>query len=191
MIVGLNQELSFQGGLVRPYHRRVVEMPASTHVAPLRVSESAPAQAKLSKRSSGSESAAEKSVTKLIVGVLVFAVVGTFLTVLLTRDRNTGGRINYETVLQAELGLSGQDDYFAVVRKLGEPANDRWRAEEGEQQFRALDYPDLGITVLLMGADREQVLYIGAKDANWRNVHSVKLPGGVNTDSILRSLQSF
>jgi hypothetical protein len=77
------------------------------------------------------------------------------------------------------------------VRKLGDPAEDRWRDEEGERQYRALDYPDLGITVVLMGADRDSVLYIGAKDREWRNVHSVELPGGTNTDSILRSLERF
>ncbi len=189
MIVGLNHELSHKGGIVTPHRRTLLSMPRTTHIpAPLSPALSAPPPRSKPRRT---ESATEKSVGRLIMIALVVAISATFLTVMLTRDRHAGGRVSYEAVLQAELGLSAADDYFAVVRKLGEPRNDRWRSESGEQQYRALDYPDLGVTVLLMGADRDRVFYIGAKDEEWRNVHTVKLPGDSNTDSILRSLERF
>jgi len=100
-------------------------------------------------------------------------------------------RVEYRGILQAELGLTVQSDYFDVVRKLGPPESDRWKAETGERQYRALSYPKQNLVVILMGADRKSVHYIGAKDNDWRTIHSVELPGGVKTDSILRSLTRF
>ncbi len=127
----------------------------------------------------------------MILASLAVAIVVTAAAIALFRGRESGGRINYQAVLQAELGLTAQDDYFSVIRKLGPPAADRWKSQTGERQYRALDYPRLGVTLILMGADRDQVFYIGAKDKDWRTVHSVKLPRGGNTDSILRSLARF
>jgi hypothetical protein len=86
------------------------------------------------------------------------------------------------------LGLSGQDDYFAIVRKLGTPAEDRWRSEDGAMQYRLLRYPERSISVILMGTERDRALYIGAVDAQGRPVHTVTLPGGKTSCSILRSL---
>ena len=119
------------------------------------------------------------------------AIVATIILVALYRGYATGGRINYIAILQVELGLSNSDDYYAVVRKLGKPENSRWKAETSERQYRALDYPDLKLTVILMGVDRDKVFYIGAKDEHWANVHSVQLPGGISSDSLLRSLEPF
>jgi hypothetical protein len=187
MIVGLTQELEYKGGMVMAHHSRVVTMPrGGSSPLPGHRQASVPPRSR-----SGGGSVAEQKVGRLIAGVLLVAIAGTFLTVMLTRDRGSGGRINYQAVLQAELGLTAQDDYFAVVRKLGKPAQERWRDDVGERQYQALWYPELGVTAILMGASRDQVLYIGAKDENWKNVHSVKLPGGSSTDSILRSLERF
>lgn len=186
MIVGLAHELEYRAGGLFPHKRRVVEMPAGRRPLPEPGShELAPPPRK------PSESAAEKKLSRFIIATLLVAVVGTFIAVTLVRGRYSGGRINYQTILQADLGLTNQDDYFAVVRKLGEPDDDHWKAETGERQYRALYYKKLDITVILMGADRDQVYYIGAKDKDWHNVHSVKLPGGGNTDSILRALPRF
>ncbi len=182
MIVGLNQELEYKGGTVWPYKRRVVEIPRA---APPRTEVHPPPPP------SGTESAAERKIGWLILGSLLIAIIVTSVAIALFRGRESGGRINYQAVLQAELGLTAQDDYFSIVRKLGPPAVDRWKSEAGERQYRALDYPRLGVTLILMGPDRDQIFYIGAKDKDWRTVHSVKLPGGGNTDSILRSLPKF
>ena len=187
MIVGLNQQLEYKGGMLVPSRSRVVEMPRAGQAGPF----SPTPPAKPVPRPSRGGSGPERQVGRLIAGALVVAVFVAFAAVMLTRDRQSGGRVSYESVLQTDLGLGAQDDYHAVVRRLGEPAVARWRGETGERQYQALSYPDRGITVILMGAERDRVLYIGAKDARWRNVDSVRLPGGTNTDSILRSLKRF
>jgi hypothetical protein len=92
---------------------------------------------------------------------------------------------------QLYLDLSGRDDYLAVVQRLGKPATDRWQSESGALQYRALGYPDRKYTVILMGADRRSVLYIGTLDDHWRPVHSVDLRSGGTTASLLRELPRF
>jgi hypothetical protein len=42
-----------------------------------------------------------------------------------------------------------------------------------------------------MGADHNNLRYIGAMDKDWNLVHSVVLPGGASTASMLRGLQKF
>ena len=186
MIVGLVQELEYAAGMVAPHQRRVIEIPAAGKPAG---ADEAGAPEKIPPPSG--ESAAERRIRRLILVSLAAAILAAFLVTLFTRGRESGGRVSFEPVLQADLGLTTEDDYYAVVRKLGEPAQDRWKEGAGERQFRAMDYPELGVTVILMGADRDSAHYIGAKDKRWRTVHSVKLPSGVNSDSILRALEPF
>ena len=89
------------------------------------------------------------------------------------------------------MNLKAGDDYFAVVRQLGKPESVRWRSQTGERQYQALEYPSLGLTLILMGPDRQDQHYIGAKDRDWKTVHTVVLPGGTDTASVLRSLSKF
>ena len=186
MIVGLDQELEYKGGRVWPHNRRVLAMPSAGAGRAEEDTEPPPEAPRGSR-----DSATEKKISRLIVSALVIAVVLMAGAVLLFREKESGGRIDYKTILQANLGLTAEDTYFSVIRKLGEPSSDRWRSESGESQFRALEYPNLKVTVILMGADREQIYYIGAKDQDWNNVHSVALPSGGSTDSMLRSLPRF
>ena len=83
--------------------------------------------------------------------------------------------------------LSRNDDYFSVVQKLGDPAQDRWKSEMGALQFRALSYPQRGYTVILMGSDRTSAHYTGTLDSNWRLLRST----GKEADSLLRALGKF
>jgi len=187
MIVGLVHELEHKGGMVTPHHRRVVAMPGGAKPpAP-----HAGSDASLPPRSASMDSPTERRVSFLIMIVLALAVTGAFVTVLLTREGKSGGRIQYQPVEQANLGLTAADDYFSIKRKFGEPAAERWKPNTGERQYLALSYPDLGVTLILMGADRDSVHYIGAKDKNWKSVNSVTLPGGVDSSAILRSLGPF
>ena len=78
-----------------------------------------------------------------------------------------------------------------VFKVVVEPDEDRWRSDAGERQYRALTYRKNGFIVILMGADRQSAHYIGTKDLNWRNIHSVDLPGGRNTAAILRAVPRF
>ena len=184
MIVGLGTELEYKGGGVWPYKRKVFEMPGAFQPAPTPAGPDAPAtEAPPPSR----ESAAEKK-----IGLLVLASLGVFIalaaaTVFLTRSREAGGRVTYETIVQQDLQLTANDDYFAVKRALGEPATERWKSAEGERQYQALEYPDRELTAILMGPERDDVRYIGAKNQDWRNVHTVTLPGGTDTASILQS----
>jgi len=114
-----------------------------------------------------------------------------FLAVMLFRGGPSGGRVTYRPVLQSDLGLTGADDYFAVLRRLGSPAQDRWRSEIGELQYRLLWYPQKAMAIILMGPDRQHMLYVGAMDKDWKPVDSVTLPSGVNTTSLLRALKKF
>jgi hypothetical protein len=190
MIVGLRKELEYKGGAVWPHERRIIEMPKAVNEGP-RPQPPPEGAPRLTTPPASRESKTDSSVSHLVAGALLAGLIAcVFLLVMLT-SKESGGRVNYTAILQAELGLTAQDDYFAVVRKLGQPTHDRWRSEVGERQYRALDYPRLSVTIILMGAERDKVLYIGAKDKNWKTVHSVDLPGGTNSASIMRNLPPF
>jgi len=83
--------------------------------------------------------------------------------------------------------LNGHDDYAAVVEKLGAlPGTDHLQ-ETGTILYRALGYPDRRYTVILMGADKNTMTYIGTMDQNWRAIQSVN----THTDALLRGLKRF
>jgi hypothetical protein len=198
MILGLLKELEYEAGQIWPHERRVIEMPRA-------VNESFHPAAALSSRDPRQapparpapvvgirlEAGTESRIGRLIVAVMVLGVLGCFILVSVFRAGRDGSRIVYTPVLQSELGLNASDDYFAIVRKLGQPSEDRWRSDKGEIQYRILKYRDRDLAVILMGTERDKALYIGAMDNNWKPVDSVLLPGGGNTRSMLQSIQRF
>lgn len=188
MIVGLRRELEYKGGSIWPYTRRVIEMPASPSMArPSTEPPPAPPSAVAELRMGGTES----MIGKLIAAALIVGIALAGALVLMQRQKQRGGTIEYKGVMQADLGLSANSDYFEVVRKLGQPETDKWQSEVGEMQYRMLAYPKQDYYVILMGSDRENARYIGTKDSQWRTVHAVPLPGGGNTEAILRSVKRF
>jgi hypothetical protein len=187
MIVGLRRELEYKGGAVWPYVRRVIAMPAGPSARPPSGGHEPHAPAGQGLRLDSSES----KIGRLIGAVLVIGIVACFLVVMLFRRQTTGGEIEYQGVVQADLGLSYHSNYFDVVRKLGRPDQDRWQSETGERQYRALVYARKDLIAILMGPDRNDMHYIGAKDGRWRTVHFVEIPGGRHTDAILRALKRF
>ncbi len=194
MIVGLKRELEYKGGLLSPHSRRVLVMPSNPVATAVREPGAQPiAESALSMRAVlRNDGGAEGRVGRLIAIALVAGLVLTFIGIAVLRLRSTGGTIEYKGVPQIDIGLTAQSDYFDVTRKLGSPDEDRWRADSGERQYRALVYRKNDMIVILTGADREGALYIGAKDSKWRTVHAVTLPGGKsNTEPILRSLPKF
>jgi hypothetical protein len=186
MIVGLNKELELKAGQIVPFIRRVIEMPRA-------VNDTQRPAAQIPELKSSDVigirmDSSEKRLGKLILMALAGGVIACVLLVFAFKsDRN----VTFAPVLQSELGLTGTDDYHAVKRKLGEPAADQWRSEEGAMQYRVLKYPSQGISVILMGSERDRALYIGAVDASGRPVHAVQLPGGRDTSALLRSLKGF
>lgn len=132
----------------------------------------------------------EKRLEALIIGGLGGLLAITLVVVAVIK-LTPAARPTFLAKDQAYLELSNADDYFAVKRRLGEPAQDRWKAEEGEIQYRALAYKERGYTVILMGSSRESARYIGVMNDNWQPIHYVELPGHTSTASMLRSLPKF
>ena len=187
MIVGLLKELEYKAGAVWPHERRVIEMP-SVGEMPQPARTGAPGSVSVLDTRGGRST--ESRIGRLVGAVLVLGVLLCCLVIFVFRAgplRN----VTFTAADQDFLSLSRTDDYFAVVRKLGPPAEDRWRETGGELQYRALWYPQRSYFVILLGSDRNGARYIGALDRNWRVIHYVELPNGAGTASMLRSLQKF
>jgi hypothetical protein len=185
LIVGLTRELEYKRGMVVPFQRRVIEMPVAVG--------GNPATAREGERPAPGlivgirmASAQDKRMFKLIGAAVTAAILLYILAVSLSRQR-----VVFTARDQTYMGLTARDDRTEVVVKLGEPATDRWQSESGDLQCEALDYPDRKLTVILIGADRNSVQYVGTMDKNWKPVHSVRLRSGGTTDSLLRGLKRF
>jgi len=178
VIVGLLKELEFKEGAVWPHRRRVIEMPiavgASTR-APSPAQQTGPAPVVGIRLESNTES----HFFRIAGGVLVLGIVAAYVAVSFYRDS--------ARTLQS---LTAQDDYHAVVRKLGAPAHDRWQRAAGGTRYRALWYPERGCTVILMAADGADATYIGTVDTNWNPVHAARLAKG-DAGALLRGLPRF
>jgi len=191
-IVGLQKELEFRAGSVWPYRSKLLEMPhpgRPHNAASTRSGEgNTPVPAAPKRRGTN----AERSVTRLILIVTGVAFLAIFAVLAVYKgDGIFGNRVVLQTADQEYLSLRAGDDYYAVVKHLGKPADDRWRAQSKELAFRALDYPERGYSIILFGADQSNATYIGAMDTNWRPVHSVAIGRGVDSSSMLRNLKRF
>jgi hypothetical protein len=187
MILGLTKELEYRSGQIVPHSRRIIEIPKAVNdpYPPLPVSQGANAAPVVGIRL---DKGTESNAGRLIVTALVVAAL---ISVLVLSFFRGNSEVSYAPVLQSELGLGPQDDYHAVIRKLGQPVDDHWRADKGEMQYRVLKYANPPISIILMGAERNKAVYIGALDENWRPVATVKLPDGRDTTSTLRALGRF
>jgi hypothetical protein len=184
LIVGLNRELEYKGGMVVPYQRRVIEMPVAVGGGP----PPAPGTRQEPAPIVGIRvaSSTDRRAVRLIATAIAVAIVAFVLILGLSKQR-----VVYTTRDQTYLGLTGRDDRTEVVLKLGEPATERWQSESGTMQFEALGYPDRKLTVILMGSDRKSMFYIGAMDDKWRPVHWIENRSGGNTASLLAGLRRF
>lgn len=192
MIVGLAKELEYKSGTLWAAERRVIEMPRAVQEGPgpsLPEPSASPRPAPVV--GIRLENRAESRIGRLVLGGIALSIVGCVLVVSFYRGGVLGNKIVYAPMMQTELGLSASDDYFAVVRMLGPPAQDRWKSDEGEMQYRLLDFPQLGCYVILMGRDRKDVRYIGALDRKWVPVHTVPMPGHADSAALLRTLKRF
>lgn len=186
MIVGLAKELELKAGQLWPTERRVIQMPrpvGPSPAEPMEIRKPTPAEVIGIRSSSGTES----KLILVIGGVLIFGVLGCFLAV----SYFSRSRVEYSTVMQEDLGLTAKDDYFSVIRKLGEPAEEHWKEPATDLQYRALHYPDRKFTVILMGPDRKSVLYLGSMNEDWRPVHTVVSPARGDSRAMLLGLKKF
>ncbi len=169
MIVGLLAELEFREGAVWPAERRVIEMPRAVNDSPR---PRAP-------RSSASpapvvgirlESDRSSRVGRVAVAGVALGMAGCVLAISLFRGGILGAHLFYPVMAQVALPLTPADDRGAIVRALGQPAEDRWLSTT-ERQYELLAYPDRKLYVILAGSDRADAHYIGAMDWNWHPVH--------------------
>ena len=189
VIVGLTKELEYRGGTVWPYQRRVIQMPVAVNDTPR-----PPAPQTKSEPGAvvGIRVESQESRLGRLVGIaLACGTAACILVVLMSREGALTQHVVTTTVDQSFAELTRNDDYYAVVRKLGPPASDRWKSETGEIQFRALEYPQRSYTVILMGTRRDNARYIGAMSKNWAPVHSIPFPTGGDTLPMLRGLKKF
>jgi hypothetical protein len=191
LIVGLTKELEYKGGAVWPYQRRVIEMPLAVGGGP-----QPPTETQRTERAPVVDirlpPSTDKRIFRLIGGVVAVAMLLYLAAVNLTRIGDIRQRrAVLLAVDQSYLEITSRDDYTSVVAKLGYPANDRWLSQGGELQYRALSYPDRQYTVILMGSSRDTATYVGTMDGRWRPLHSVELPSGGTTASLLRGLRRF
>lgn len=188
VIVGLIKELEYRGGAVLPYQRRVIEMPIAVGDRPRPPASSRPEPAPVV--GIRLEPGAEGRIGRLVVGVLTVGILGTLGLVMVTREGTLRPRTNYSNTDSKFLELTARDDYYSVVNKLGAPERDSSISKPGGLEFRSLWYPQRSYYVILMGAERDNLRYIGAMDKDWKVVHSVDLHG-VSTASMLRELKKF
>jgi hypothetical protein len=173
LIVGLVKELEFRAGAVWPHQRRVLEMPVAVGERPRAQPRAATPAPVIGIRT---ESLADSRMGKLVGFTMLVGVVASFIAVNVFRR---GNDTRY-------LELTPADDYSAVVRKLGPPAEDHSQPGTGAIQFRSLWYPQRSYYVILMGESRAAARYIGAVDASWKPIHAAGSGG-----SVLRSLKKF
>lgn len=184
MIVGLERELEYTAGILRPHERRVISMPKGPSSRGPMDDSAIPTPAMLGGTRIGD--AGESKMGLYILGGIIAVLFVVYGAISYSR----GDRIEYHAVLQEDLGFTAGDDYHAVVRKLGAPENDRWR-DGKDLQYRALAYPGRHFTIILMGTEQKNALYIGAVNDDWRPVHTVKHAGHGNTRSLLEGLKRF
>jgi hypothetical protein len=197
MIVGLKQELEYRMGTVWPVRKPVLEMPAPVMSPPASPPGEQPADELrgIAAVLGISRERTDTRITRLILST--FLGLGALLLVVWAVIRFTPQtRPSFVARDQSYLELTRDDDYFAVVRKLGPPAEDRWRPNSGELQYRALYYPDRGYAVILMGPKKEEARYIGAMGLGpdgkgWTPLHSIEYARGAGTMGILRTLPKF
>jgi len=197
MIVGLKQELEYRMGSVWPVRKPVLAMPPPVMPPPPgeRKEEAGNEPRGLATVLGISQERTDTRITRMIVWTFLGLV--SLLAVMWTVIRLTPEtKPTFVARDQSYLELDREDDYHAVVRKLGPPAEERWRPNSGELQYRALFYPERGYAVILMGDKQENARYIGAMGLGpdgkgWSPLHSIEFARGANTMGILRSLPRF
>ena len=184
LIIGLRKELEYEAGSVWPRERRVLSM---QRVGGRSRSSETAAREHSSPLPGGPPAGAEGKIGRLI-GIALLAGVAIVVAVVAITQRP----VSYKGREQLALQLTAEDTYDSIVRKIGVPSEDHWRPGTGtELEYQALRYRDRPYTLVLMGADRKSVHYIGALDKEWKPVHSVRLPSGGDTLALLRGVPKF
>lgn len=188
LIVGLNKELEFSAGAVWPHRRRVIEMPIAVNDRPVPPRKNAEQPKGLAPVIGIKLEQNEAKAGRMVMVLLATGVMGMLVLATIARHDQFRQRVRYTAHDQSYFELGRDDDYFAVIRKLGEPASDRWSGATEAVQYRALAYPKRGYTVILFGRDRKNVRYIGTLDTDCNPVHQIAYADGGDSSAMLRNV---
>ena len=115
--MGLVKELEYKAGAVWPHQRRVIEMPVAVGDES---ASAAPGDAPAPVIGIRAQSITDSRMGKLVGLTILVGVVGSVVAVSLFREGPLRPRMAYGTGDQGYLELTHEDDYYAVVRKLGQ-----------------------------------------------------------------------
>jgi hypothetical protein len=173
VIVGLRRELEWSEGIVRTYHRPVIELPVAVNQGPSAIPHpDRPAPVISIRLEPSNESRAS---LKFGVGLVLSAV-----SCLIAAN-----------IARSYLHTNATDDYASIVRKIGNPASEHAVRMADGRVYRLLRYPNRKSVVVLSVGPGADAHYIGAVDLEGRVLNSVTLPDGTNAAPLLRSLPSF
>jgi len=199
MIVGLSKELEYRTGSVWPTEREVLAMPGNVvrmGRRPGATAQEPKSPGRLKTITGLGDSGTDTRISRMILTVFGgIAIAGLLIWALI--EFTPAAKPTFVAKDQTYLELTRDDDYHAVVRKLGPPSLDRFKTSEGEIQYRALTYANRGYVIILMGASRESARYIGTlshsadKKKDWQPMHYIEFTHGATTASMLRALPKF
>ncbi|HEY3440959.1 MAG TPA: hypothetical protein VGK29_09415 [Paludibaculum sp.] len=198
VIVGLTQELEFKTGAIWPMKRTLLKMPPPAPMTrppgpepPFDPSEPTGLSAIMGLGGSGTDS----KMTRMIA-VTFLSLMALSLVIWAVIKFSPATKPTYVAKDQDYLGLTREDDSFSIIRRLGQPAEDRWKPDSGELQYRSMVYPARGYAVILMGTKQEDARYIGTMTLGpdgkgWSPIHAIDFDRGANTMAILHTLPRF
>ncbi len=164
MVVELTRELEWRDGVILPSRSRVIELPVS-RVQAERVPRSTPATVVSIRLEAAAEPVTGKWGTKTVAAAVVLTVVA--LTTAINIARQTRRLPDPGSISQKCQQLDSNDDYGAVVSKLGAPSRERSQDENG-RSIRVLSYPAMGFSVVLTGPTRPEQRYRESVDYRGR-----------------------
>jgi len=174
-IVGLVKELEYREGVVLPHRRVVLEMPRAVN----EFSRPSPRRALYPQPAAVVAIRAEASIDsrfwRLLRGSIAAGILVCLAVIFVVRDAHLGTRFGWTSTPPRLPDLTDQDDYSAVVKKLGNPASDRWLAS-ASGGYRRLWYPRKGVTLILTGPSRERARYAATLNRDEEIVQSA-IPG--------------
>ena len=158
-IVGLLKELEYREGMVLPHRRSVIEMPRAVNDfsrSALRPAYGRPEVVAIRPEPSG-----ESRFWRVLRGSVAAGILVCLSVIFVVRDAHLGTRLGWTSTPRLPKFDQG-DDYSSVVKKLGNPASDRWiQSAFGTGGYRRLWYPRKGVTLILTGLSPEQAHYSG------------------------------
>ena len=176
VIVGLVKELECREGVVVPHVQRVLQMPAARAVnGDARPWMAAAVQPRQLAPVVGirTEAPQETRQNRKVLGASAVCILTAIVGLLVFREST---RVRFlSPAVRLALPFSASDDYVSVVAKWGHPAATRSRAAADGRHFYLLRYPERGLTLVLLGTDREHSFYLGAVSRG-RILHSTSLP---------------